>query len=239
MAKSTSYWRHQNKELLHYDKAGTAGPTPFDRQTTVSDWERWRQAEATSGFFINGPLHRLETRPFTKDNLKIFFKTQFFSEKIEAEQEKFAEYAMQHFSQGGLQRATYLALNSAQTHNGYRLPEPEARVDFNTTARGLEIIETNTYRDIVDDRGKHYTVQDPTYHARTKTTTLMTADNILLLDLEVDCPSSKVAERFDKRTLLDKLLTYLRNMVADWRSQSSNPDEVVPLEGAKSIYRFE
>ncbi|MCH9756433.1 MAG: hypothetical protein K0U37_04480 [Gammaproteobacteria bacterium] len=179
-----------------------------------------------------------------RENLERFFEMTLFNQVKNVEQRNhLVQAAMKHFHQAGLPHATNLSIN-AQNDTKYKLKDPERRINFEWTDKGLIITEENTYKKWSDmtPKGKpieHVCRRGKPYYAETKTTYLLTPDSdIKLIDLEINCPSRKLASIFDKREAHEQPYRYLKDIINYFLQAIHIQREVIDskLPDAQTIY---
>lgn len=233
-----SYWKYKHLSVFAYDKEGqaTAGQAK-DINRVLSDWTRWASSGVNCPIYINGQslttlLANNENAIFQNINeLMDFFKEYLFSKPNYQDVDKhaLANLALRHFHQAGFPFATNFCINNAHI-GGLSASEPVSRIDFNDTEKGLEVIEQQTYKQLVSNKGKKNTITDlNAYHARTVTTSLININGITLQNLDIDCPTRAAAPIFDKRGLWEKICQYIKNILIDfkWLQEKSATEQLI------------
>ncbi|MDF1677486.1 MAG: hypothetical protein P1U32_02185 [Legionellaceae bacterium] len=176
-------------------------------------------------------------------NLAHFFEENLFNQ-VEDKKKRalLVATAMAHFHQGGLPHATNLSINK-QNETTHKLLDPERRINFEWTDKGLIITEENTYKKWVDSitGEKHECRGNQAFYAETKSVYLLTPDaQIQLLDLQINCPSSSLAEAFDKRPAGEqpyrRIREFINFLLRQFNLQRESLDDSPP-EKPDTLYR--
>lgn len=227
-----SYWKYKHLGVFayHQEDQETAGSAK-DTNQVLSDWTRWASSGVNCPIYINGQslttlLASNEKAPFQNTNeLMDFFKEHLFSKPNyqDADKNALANLALMHFHQAGLPFATNFCINNI--HRGSIFAsEPVSRIDFNDTEKGLEVIEQQTYKQLISNKGKKNTITNLNqYHARTITTSLINTNGITLQNLDIDCSTRAAAPIFDKRGLWEKICQYIKNILIDFNCLQEKP----------------
>lgn len=231
----SSYWKHKNMNVFEYNTDKAAGPA--EERQALSDWSRHVISGKACTYFIDGKsvadirAQELGTQDPKQlafkdvDELRTFFVKHLFV-KVEDKQQQItlANLAIAHFHQTGLTHATNFCIKNLGNENPrMKVGDPKTKIDFTPTQEGVKLVEANTYnkwQQIVPGVARpkeHVRTREHAYYAKTETSYLLTAKDIQVTDLTIDCPSKNLAPIFDKREegqQIYRAVYFLRELVA-------------------------
>ena len=215
----TTHWKYRNFGLFK-----SAPQDLFVRsqtKNTMGEWNRQIGGKENCTYFINGKkLSELQTTPFENEtSFKNFLRETLYPTFKAEEQEQLIEMTMLAGYQSGLFHATNSAITQKSQGTNIVFPKTDTRIDMLVDERGLQVMETNLYKEWLDkskNYQRHHCEDGKEYYAKTESTYLITPTTCELHDLIVDCPSRNLAPIFDERPTEDQRVRFpiLRGLVA-------------------------
>lgn len=210
-------WKHRNQGFFSYNGKETILKSEAGK-VAVKDWNRQVNAGDKCGYFINGiKLSDLRAQMLKngeckqlefagRADLRRFFRTHLFKDLSPAKARIAAEHASLQFAHG-IQHATYYYAThcALEKFPNIKMSQSAFTVNFDSTSDGVRITEHNKYREWMEilpaGKSKKHTrseTQEP--YAESHTVYSFTPKKIILKDLIIDCPSSRLAPIFDQRS---------------------------------------